>query len=183
MATLWHSMVEHRMRYIRCHNKCSAAPPPSGWRHIQRKSRPLRKERERKKSHSHARKKKSTCKTFWTSRIKHTEWKLPVNGRFVACFSSLVPVFFFFPFLSLLINFIVRRLFEVIACFNASCCCAKTWDLHLSASSPEGALRLEALSMDFTDGFPDWSVAAGNTRPLNLDLFHLNGGLKVSRAR
>lgn len=28
MATLWHSMVEHRMRYIRCHNKCSAAPPP-----------------------------------------------------------------------------------------------------------------------------------------------------------
>lgn len=145
---------------------------------------PTSPEREReKKSHSHARKKKSTCETFWASRIKHTEWKLPVNGRFVACFSSLVPVFFFFPFLSLLINFILRRLFEVIACFNASCCCAKTWDLHLSAASPEGALRLEALSMDFTDGFPDWSVAAGNTRPLNLDLFHLNWGLKVSRAR
>lgn len=28
MATLWHSMVEHRMRYIRCHNKRSAGRPP-----------------------------------------------------------------------------------------------------------------------------------------------------------
>lgn len=183
MATFWHSMVEHRMRYIRCHNKRSAAPPPPQVDATYSANPDLSGKRERKKITLTREGKKSTCKTFWASRIKHTEWKLPVNGRFVACFSSLVPVFFFFPFLSLLINFIVRRLFEVIACFNASCCCAKTWDLHLSAASPEGALRLEALSMDFTDGFPDWSVAAGNTRPLNLDLFHLNGGLKVSRAR
>lgn len=26
MATFWHSMAEHRMRYIRCHNKRSAPP-------------------------------------------------------------------------------------------------------------------------------------------------------------
>lgn len=178
MATFWHSMAEHRMRYIRCHNKRSVPPPFRLTPHTAQIPTSPERERE-KKNHTHTREKKSTCKTFWASRIKHTEWKLPVNVRFVACFSSSSS----FPFLSLLINFIVRRLFEVFACFNASCCCAKTWDLHLSAASPEGALRLEAFSMDFTDGFPDWSVAAGNTRPLNLDLFHLNGGLKVSRAR
>lgn len=60
--------------------------------------------------------------------------------------------------------------------FNASCSCAKTRDLRLSAAFKENALRLETFSMDFTDGFPDWTSHVGNKLSLKVDLFHLNGG-------
>lgn len=58
MATLWHSMVEHRMRYIRCHNKCSAAPPPLQVDATYSANPDLSGKREREKNHTHTRGKK-----------------------------------------------------------------------------------------------------------------------------
>lgn len=58
MATFWHSMVEHRMRYIRCHNKRSAPPPPPLRLTPHTAQIPTSPEREREKNHTHTRGKK-----------------------------------------------------------------------------------------------------------------------------
>lgn len=56
MATFWHSMAEHRMRYIRCHNKRSA--PPLQVDATYSANPDLSGKRERKKNHTHTRGKK-----------------------------------------------------------------------------------------------------------------------------
>lgn len=104
-------------------------------------------------THTHT----STLAALW---IVRTELKLLLSWSFVVCSSRF---FSFFVKGAILHNeqrsqakFTLRRwLIEVLACFNASCSCAKTRDLRLSAA-------LETFSMGFTDGFPDWSSLVGN---------------------
>lgn len=154
----------------------SALFPLSAWRHLQPKSRPpLRKEQ---KKNTPTREK--VLATSQSLADKTRQIKTTVGAGVL----SLLLHLFFIILLLLLVGakvestkFTLRRwLTEVYACFNASCSCAKHGIYVLALFFLKNAHRLETLSMDFTDGFPDWTTDVGNKRSSNLDLFHLNGG-------